>query len=61
MTLNQLFVIITTIFKSCWQLLTSINFYGVNPAELSFACLLLWFVIARVIKPIFGGSSHDDT
>ena len=57
--MSDLWLIITTIFSGCWRLLTSIRFFGVSPVELCFACLLLWFVIKKVIKPIFGGGSDD--
>lgn len=57
--MSLLWTLITAVFSGCWRLLTSVRFFGVSPVELSFACLLLWFVIAKVIKHNFGGKSDD--
>lgn len=59
--MSQFFDIIITIFSGVWRLATSISFFGVSPIELSFACLLLWFVIQKFIKPVFGGGSDHDS
>ena len=55
----QMFQFLLYLFKMTWNMLTGYRFFGVSPLELSFACMLIIFVVRKIIKPVFGGSDDD--
>lgn len=61
--MSQMLSFMITLFQSAWTLLTSWTIFGLNPAEISFAILLIILIIRYIIKPVFigenGGEDND--
>lgn len=55
----SVFDVIIALFSGVWKLATSIRILGVTPVELSFACLTIWLVLKKYVRPVLHAESGD--
>lgn len=60
---NNVLLILGALFQTSWRIVTSIRMPGtnLNVAELSFACVMIWFVLRHVPKVIGIRNNLDGT